>query len=396
MMATNLHFRVQVISRGQGKSAPAASSYRSGTVVHAGGRSVVASASYRSGEVLHDERLGRTFDYTRKEDVLHSEILAPDGAPEWVRDRTKLWNGVEASEKRKDARLARDIIAALPRGLDEATYARLVREFVNDNFVARGMVADIAIHTKIASDGLDNPHMHVMLTTRSVDAGGFGAKNRAWNQRELIKEWRDAFEALCNRYLEEAGSGDEVSLKSYKERGIDKIPGEHLGPDAWGLEQQGEETTGGNRNRKVANDNQQKQTARAYFEQLDELVERESDEHQRSAKVEHSDPDGTGSDKSSSDAGQMKKRANRVSVGDEWGSEGRLGADASGRIALALFEAKRVGAAFAAQVRHYTGMLKASMVALGRDESSGVFDRHANLREVAKEQSRKQESDHER
>ena len=127
MAATNLHFQVRVISRGAGRSAPAAASYRSGSVVGAGGRSAVASASYRSGETLHDERLDRTFDYTRKEDVLHAEIVAPANAPAWVYDRARLWNGVEAAEKRKDARLARDIIAALPRGLDAAAYQDLAK-----------------------------------------------------------------------------------------------------------------------------------------------------------------------------------------------------------------------------------------------------------------------------
>ena len=222
MAATNLHFQVRVISRGAGRSAPAAASYRSGSVVGAGGRSAVASASYRSGETLHDARLGRTFDYTRKEDVLHAEIVAPAHAPAWVYDRSRLWNGVEAAEKRKDARLARDIIAALPRGLDAAAYQALAREFINDNFVAHGMIADFAIHDKDASDGGRNPHMHIMLTTREVDQDGFGPKNRDWNRRELVGEWRDAFEQLCNRYLEEAGSASQVSLQSYAERGIDR------------------------------------------------------------------------------------------------------------------------------------------------------------------------------
>lgn len=256
MLVRNLYFNVDVISRGGGQSAPAASSYRSGTVVHHTGRSAVASASYRSGEVLHDERLDQTFDYTRKEDVLHAEILAPESAPDWVQNRGQLWNTVEAQETRVDSQLARDIIAVLPRGLNEETYIKLVREFVNDNFVRRGMVADFAVHDKDASDGGRNPHAHIMLSMRDIDKDGFSTKkNRTWNRKELVSRWRDAMETICNRYLEEAGVNYRISLSSYEKQGIDKVPGEHLGPHVWGLEQKGRKTEKGDRNREVRRDN---------------------------------------------------------------------------------------------------------------------------------------------
>ncbi|MEM7125665.1 MAG: MobQ family relaxase [Chloroflexota bacterium] len=390
MMATNLHFRVQVISRGQGKSAPASASYRSGTVVHVGGRSVVASASYRSGEVLHDDRLNKRFDYTRKEDVLHAEILAPEKAPTWVQDRSTLWNSVEAAEKRKDAQLARDIIAALPRGLDEATYTQLVKEFVNDNFVARGMVADVAIHTKMASDGLDNPHMHVMLTTREITADGFGPKNREWNNRAHIKEWREAFEEICNRYLDDAGSNDEISLKSYKDRGVDRVPGEHLGPNAWNLEQKGQETTKGNRNRKVKHENFMKQTFRAYREKLNRLKGKEQGEEGRPEQDA-----GEGGD-NASDSSSTVRQVPALQSGD-----GASGVDPStrqevGRILAAMQDAKRLTASFAAQVKHYGAILKANAVALARDERTGAFDRYRHLRDISQDQSRDKDKDHER
>lgn len=112
----SLHFDVQIISRGQSKSAVASASYRSGKRLKANApmRSALAAASYRSGQTLYSERRQKTFDYTRKEDVRHSEILAPRNAPAWVKDRQTLWNTVEALEKRKDAQLARDVIAVFP------------------------------------------------------------------------------------------------------------------------------------------------------------------------------------------------------------------------------------------------------------------------------------------
>ncbi len=83
-------------------------------ISRATGRSAVASASYRAAERLYDQRLGKTFDYSRKAGVEHSEIMAPEGSPDWAHDREQLWNAVELAEKRKDAQLAREIQVALP------------------------------------------------------------------------------------------------------------------------------------------------------------------------------------------------------------------------------------------------------------------------------------------
>lgn len=218
--------------------------------------SVVASAAYRSGETLRDERAGKTFDYTSKEDVLHTEILTPAGVPAWAQDRQALWNQVEASEKRKDARLARSIIAALPRELAMHQNVRFVREFVQEHFVAQGMVADVAVHDKDASDGGRNPHVHIMLTTRAVGPEGFAAKkNRDWNRQEWLLELRAAWEDMQNRYLEAAGAFERVSLESYEARRIDKLPGEHMGPTDWHKERRGMETDRGNHNRAIKHEN---------------------------------------------------------------------------------------------------------------------------------------------
>lgn len=253
----NPHFDVQVISRGGGRSAVASASYRSGTKITAKPSrvSVVASASYRSGERLYDAQADKSFDYTRKEDVQHKEILVPAEAPSWATDRETLWNQVEAGEKRKDAQLARDIIAALPRELDTDQHIALVREFVIENFVAQGMIADVAIHDKPASDGGNNPHAHIMLTMREIDSEGFGKKNREWNQPDRVSAWRHSWETLTNRYLETTGKEERVSLQSYAAQGIDQTPQKHVGYEAWHLEEKGIETQKGDQNRRAHHTN---------------------------------------------------------------------------------------------------------------------------------------------
>src|SRR3546814_5802394 len=99
----------------------------------------VASAAYRAAERLHDDRLGRDHDFSNKAGVVHSEIFAPEGAPERLNDRATLWNEVEAGEKRKDAQLAREVEFSIPRELNQQQGIQHARDFVEKQFVERGM-----------------------------------------------------------------------------------------------------------------------------------------------------------------------------------------------------------------------------------------------------------------
>lgn len=144
-------------------------------------------------------------DYTRKSDVQHSEIIAPDGAPEWMRDRSALWNGAESAERRKDAQVAREVQLALPRELTAEQQVGLIREFAWEQFVARGMVADVSVHQHHARDGGEQPHAHVMLTMREIAGDGFGNKAREWNSAELLTDWRERWAEHANQRLAEAG-----------------------------------------------------------------------------------------------------------------------------------------------------------------------------------------------
>ena len=180
------HLRAKIISRSKGQSTVAGAAYRSG------GHSATHAAAYRSGEKLLDERTGRTFDYGRKQGIVHTEIIAPANAADWAYTRSALWNRVELAEKRKDAQVAREIEISLPRELSHEQRIELVRAFVKEQFVQRGMVADIALHCPKATDGKDQPHAHIMLTLRPLkpDGSGFGNKERAWNEHALLEHWR--------------------------------------------------------------------------------------------------------------------------------------------------------------------------------------------------------------
>ena len=189
-----------------------------------GGRSVVACAAYRSGEKLEDMRYEKTHDYRRKQDVIYKEVLLPENAPEWMRDRSTLWNHIEEIEKRKDSRLAREVQIALPRELSEEQNRMLAREFVQKTFVNRGMVADVCIHEGKSKDGENQPHCHILLSTRHVDEKGFGQKNPEWNKKAELKEWRSAWAGLANTHLATHDHDMKIDHRSNRERRINLEP----------------------------------------------------------------------------------------------------------------------------------------------------------------------------
>ncbi|MCP8891508.1 Ti-type conjugative transfer relaxase TraA [Sphingomonas faeni] len=201
-------------------------------ISRANGSSALAAAAYRSASRLRDERLDRAHDFSNKAGVVHSEVMLPDGTPEHLRDRERLWNEVEAVEIRKDAQLAREVEFALPRELDQAEGIQLAREFVKAEFVDRGMIADLNVHWDIGADGLPKPHTHVMLTTRSVGEEGFGPKVRDWNRTDLLERWRESLSEHVNRRLAELDIDARVDHRSFERQGIDLEPQHKIGPAA--------------------------------------------------------------------------------------------------------------------------------------------------------------------
>jgi Ti-type conjugative transfer relaxase TraA len=214
------HFSAKVISRGCGSSA-------------------LAAAAYRSASRLQDQRLDRHHDFSSKAGVIHSEVMLPGGAPEQFCDRERLWNEVEAAEKRIDAQLAREIEFALPRELSAEAGIELAREFVAREFVTAGMIADLNVHRDVGADGEPKPHAHVMLTMRAVDENGFGPKVREWNRTELLEHWRERWAEHVNQRLAELDIDARVDHRSLEAQGIGLEPQNKIGPAASRMAEQG-------------------------------------------------------------------------------------------------------------------------------------------------------------
>jgi hypothetical protein len=219
------------------------------------GQSAVATAAYRAGERINDDRIGKEFDYRRKSGILHTEIMTPLNAPEWMLDRSQLWNAVEKSETRKNNQLARSFDISLMAELSLEKNLELIRRFVQEQWVDQGMVADIAVHEPGRNSDQRNIHAHVLLTTREITANGFGGKQRDWNDRKEFLEWRKEWADHANRMLEQEGLAARIDHRSLIDQGIDRQPTTHVGPSGKAMERKGKSSDRAQLNRDIANTN---------------------------------------------------------------------------------------------------------------------------------------------
>jgi Ti-type conjugative transfer relaxase TraA len=194
-------------------------------ISRARGQRIVATAAARSATRLYDERYAITHNHTGRTDVVHSEILAPPDAPGWVFDRSVLWNRVEASERRKDSQLARSIEISLPRELTQKANLALVREYLEQEFISKGMIADFCIR----QSSPENPLAHILLTLRETTPAGFGPKVRQWNRKTNLLDWRSAWADRANRHLASAGHGVRIDHRTIDAQHVELTPSRRIG-----------------------------------------------------------------------------------------------------------------------------------------------------------------------
>ncbi len=250
-------------------------------ISRSGGKSAVAASAYRAGEKLTEAETGYVHDYTRKEGIIHTEVFLPANAPPLFSNREILWNEVQKIEKQADAQMAREIEVALPVELSREEQLELVCKYVKENFTDAGMCADVAIHEKEV-DGKtvihQNPHAHILLTTRAFKEDGswapkekktyaldekgeriplidpvtglqkIGKRNEKlwkrvtvlandWNDQSNAEKWRQSWADMCNLYLLPE---QRIDHRSFERQGLEQVPTIHEGYVARQMERRGE------------------------------------------------------------------------------------------------------------------------------------------------------------
>ena len=247
-------------------------------VKRSAGQSVVTSAAYRAGEKLYSEYYGEVSDYTRKGGVIYTDILLPPHAPAEYQDRATLWNTVERTERGKKAQLAYSFDIALQNEFSLEENIALARQFVSEQLVGRGMIADFAIHQPDKENGsIPNPHFHILCPIRPIEENGkWGYKQRRvyrldeggnrirdsngkalfdavsttdWGTPETLEHWREAWANMVNAKFAEKGLTCRVDHRSYKRQGLDLLPTVHEGVAVRQMEAKGITTDKGDLNR---------------------------------------------------------------------------------------------------------------------------------------------------
>jgi ATP-dependent exoDNAse (exonuclease V) alpha subunit len=227
------------------------------TFGRSGGSSAASAAAYRAGERIRDERTGKTYDHSERQDIMHKEIVLPsrfaDEDMAWARDRANLWNAAESAEARKNARVAREYLVALPVELSPDQRVGLVRGFSQELSDRYGFAVDVAIHAPRDFPGSDprNFHAHLLTTTREVNAEGLGAKTTLdmsdGNRRKLglepavheLLHVRARWAAVTNEALQEAQVAARVDHRTLEAQGIDREPRPQIPRAAFEMERHG-------------------------------------------------------------------------------------------------------------------------------------------------------------
>mgnify|MGYP000376032101 FL=1 len=232
------------------------------------GRSAVASIAYRAGIAITDERLGKTYDYSKRHGVLWTGLATPNNVKV---DRNELWNLAEKSENRSNSRTAREIVINIPHELmqgDLGTGNMLAHEFASQLSEKYQVAVDVAVHAPDKQGDNRNFHAHLLLTTRKIEQDRHGnikltdksqlemsntqlKKAGLLSNQDELKEIRKAWADLTNEYLAEHGIDERIDHRSHKDRGLDTLPTVKMGWQATELERKGIRTDVGNKNRDI-------------------------------------------------------------------------------------------------------------------------------------------------
>lgn len=270
------------------------------------GRSVIAAAAYQAAEKLHDEKLGMTFQYRHKEEVVHAEVLLPTYAPAAYEDRETLWNAVEKKENKDNAYVAKSYIIAMPKEWTIEESIERARVFIQDNLVSTGMCVDWAFHLKD-----NNPHLHCLCSMRSFKKDGtWDARERKeyardengekipeidpetgeqkvrdkkkggkiykekiwkrvtvqsnpWNTRKFLYDLKSSWVTYCNGYLQ---GESKIDNRSTHEQESNRIPLLHEGPEARAASERGIVFD-------VIKENEERRQLNTIIERLEKLIQ---------------------------------------------------------------------------------------------------------------------------
>lgn len=204
----------------------------------------------------HYAYLGRSGAYQELRTDEETVYLKSGNMPSWAQhDPSIFWLASDTYE-RKNGSVYRELEAALPRELSSQHQREIVQEFI-DEVLGTQHPFSFSIHVKAASDGLPQPHVHLMWSEREMDgierdpatffsraaAARKGKDGQVQNRPDpadggckkismhpRLHEFRTLWANLTNKAYLKAGLQLSVSHLSLKAQGLKREPERHLGP----------------------------------------------------------------------------------------------------------------------------------------------------------------------
>jgi len=269
------------------------------------GSRVTRAAAYRAGERIHDDRTSESYNYSDRRDIIHSEIILPEGVSqtsdiEWARNRAKLWNAAEKAGNRRNSRLGREVLVILPPEINASSRTELARKFAVELSEKYRNAVDFAVHEPREGSDERHHHAHLLMTTREVTPKGLGTRtilDLSGTERRsrglgpskddllwIRKRWAD----LTNQALADAGLSQRVDHRSYRLQGLDRDPAVALPQKVFYAERKHGRTAAGD---EIRARHRERAEARQRGEKALQLVlQRQKDEARRAASQRVRDP----------------------------------------------------------------------------------------------------------
>jgi hypothetical protein len=189
------------------------------------------SSSQAPPAAAHAQYIARDGQYQERGGL---ELVESGNMPEFAQaDPHSFWVAADAHE-RANGRTYTELQIALPRELDPAQRQELAREATRELLGDR-FAYTLAVHSPLAKDNIDQPHMHLMFSERVVDSNTqslsedrFFKRNGAkkdpeWNARDKPMEVREKWVEMMNAAMERHGEEQRLDARSWANQGRDDL-----------------------------------------------------------------------------------------------------------------------------------------------------------------------------
>jgi hypothetical protein len=188
---------------------------------------VMKSSSTAPPSAAHAQYIARDGQYERRGGL---ELVESGNMPEFAQaDPLSFWAAADTYE-RKNGRAYTELQIALPRELNPEQRNELARQATRE-LLGERFAYTLAVHTPLAKDNIEQPHMHLMFSERVVDSNtqsmseeqffkrNGAKKDRSWNDQNKPLEVREKWVEMMNGAMERHGQEQRLDARSWANQG---------------------------------------------------------------------------------------------------------------------------------------------------------------------------------